>query len=701
MTFIGVNVVEVDGVGAPTIVGAATSVAAFNILTLRGIPNTPIRIGSYAKFVERFGSFFDDGLGAYLVKGFFDNGGQNAFISRVTATDAVTGTSAAAITLQDGANDTLTVAAGFRGDEDPGSWGDDLYVSISHSSSASSRLAETAAAMITGSVDLSPTTDMSTFPSLSLLIDGETIATEITLQATDFPGGAVTATPSQIRDAVNARTNKVLASLNGSNQLVLTSTGEVSMVSGGWTSLQFTTADNVILGFTVAATPIFGTAAPTTTGGTVLHTIDEFDVGDAIQITDGPNTAVTKLLSINENSGSVTWAPVVAGIDTWNQQQIVVTNLEFDLAVSHGSSESEDIVEIWTALSMESDVPNYAPAVLNDEIKGSKYVTVDDENSPNLSGGDLPAPTAGLQRLTPGRDGTPTGNDFIGDQSQRTGFYAFDPHHVQLVCCERTDATITTAALAYCAGRGDCMYIGSVPDGYVEAGQAVTFGKAFQGKKVYGALYGPWIRVSDPAGAGENPIKVLPPVGHVAGIYSRIETNRGIWKAPAGDEANLRGVLDVEYHLSDAEHTDLAKSGGVNGIRAIPQSGIVIDASRTLSTDTRWLYVNVRLLFNYVESSLREGLRWVRQEPNRDFLWNTIKFNSVIPFLMGLWRQGAFGTGTPDEVFTVICDAGNNPPNEVDQGNLYVEVYFYPSKPAETIIIKVGQQPSGGSVTEI
>ncbi len=108
----------------------------------------------------------------------------------------------------------------------------------------------------------------------------------------------------------------------------------------------------------------------------------------------------------------------------------------------------------------------------------------------------------------------------------------------------------------------------------------------------------------------------------------------------------------------------------------------------------------MRLLFNYVESSLKIGTRWVRQEPNRDTLWNALKFGSVTPFLMGLWRQGAFGTGAPSEVFTVICDATNNPPDQVSQGFLKLEVYFYPSVPAERIIIIVGQQPSGAKVTE-
>jgi phage tail sheath protein FI len=314
-------------------------------------------------------------------------------------------------------------------------------------------------------------------------------------------------------------------------------------------------------------------------------------------------------------------------------------------------------------------------------------------------GAKLPAALA-FTHLTAGRDGTATANDFIGSSANHTGFSAFDPVDVQLVCCERTDPAIVTAALGYCANRGDCMYVGAVPQASVAAGQATAYGQAFQGKKVYGALYGPWIKVADPIGSGDNPVKFVPPVGHVMGVYARVETARGIWKAPAGDDANLNGALDVEYQLSDADHTDLVKSGSVNGIRYVPGAGIVVDASRTLSTDTRWLYVNVRLLFNYVKSSLRRGLRWVRQEPNRDTLWSVVKHSSVTPFLMELWRQGAFGTGKPSDVFTVVCDAANNPPDQVDQGNFKIEVYFYPSKPAETIIIMVGQKQSGATAAE-
>jgi phage tail sheath protein FI len=258
---------------------------------------------------------------------------------------------------------------------------------------------------------------------------------------------------------------------------------------------------------------------------------------------------------------------------------------------------------------------------------------------------------------------------------------------------------VTRAALDYCAGKGDCMYVGHTPEGRDGAG-AKAFGQDFRAAKVYGALYWPWVTVSDPAGAGPNPTRVVPPSGHVMGVYARVEQSRGVWKAPAGDEAIVRGALAVEQDVTDEDHTDLVKNGSINGIRPIRGTGIVIDASRTLSTDTRWLYVNVRLLFNFVKASLRDGLRWVRQEPNRDALWNMVKFNTVTPFLLGLHQQGAFGTGTPAQVFTVICGAENNPPEEVTLGNLRVEVYFYPSRPAETILIVIGQQPSGASAGE-
>ena len=698
---IGLNVVEVDGSASPAIVGAATSVGAFNILTQRGVANRPARITNFTQFVSQFGGYFDNGLGPYLVRGFFDNGGQVIYINRVVAlgsdADPTARASEASLMLQDGANrDTLKLEGGSRGLPDPGAWANDLYVAVTPNRETSTRIAEVATATLQGNV-LGAQVDMSALPSLSVRIDGAATPTVIPFRQQDFANPAQ-ATAAEIRAAINKRTTDLVAALSADNRLVLTSSGAIARLRKDWSSLEVTAA-NAPLGLAVSANPVRGTPANRAPTGTRLDNAQVFEVGDVVELSDGARKAAVKIRRITPLTNEVEWAPAVATIATFDPLLTTVSALQFDITVAAGGITDDHVVEQLTGLSMEPELPNYAQRRINDPVQGSRYVLATDQRSSPDPGANTPQ-TLDFTRLNPGSDGTAAERDFIGDQSKRTGFYAFDPYDVQLVCCERTAPSIVQAALTYCASRGDCMFIGSVPEQASAPEQAVAYGQSFQGKKVYGALYGPWIKVSDPVGVGANPVKWVPPAGHVAGVYARIETTRGIWKAPAGDEASIAGALDVEYRLSDAEHTDLVKNGSVNGIRAIPRAGIVIDASRTLSTDTRWLYVNVRLLFNYVKSSLKGGLRWVKQEPNTATLWNAAKFTTVMPFLTGLWRQGAFGTGTPEQVFTVICDATNNPPDQVDQGNFKLEVYFYPSKPAETILIVVGQQQSGARASD-
>lgn len=683
---IGLNVIEVDGAGSPAIVGAAVSVGAFNILTSRGVSNRATRVTSLTQFTDRFGGFFAGGFGAYLVKGFFDNGGQTAYISRSVAANA----GSASITLNDGgARATLQLDAGYRGSKDPGTWGNALAVSTAANNGVAGQVLEVAKAALAGT-DIAEPVDMSAFPKLSVKVNADAAATDITFQASDF-ANAAQATRAEIRDAVNRRTTKLVASIAG-NHLVLTARGD------GRTSLQVTAA-NATLGFAAGAQPTAGTLAAVTGTGTQLADVGDLIPGDAVQIADGAKTAVAKLVRTNPDTGLVEWSPAVANINTFNAANLTVTALRFDLTVYQGFSDPPTVAETWTGLSMESDVPHSAVKMLNDAALGSRFLFATDLHSAGGTGANLPAAIS-LTRLAGGKDGVPTSADFIGDSAKKSGFYAFDAVDVQLVTCERTDPEIADAGIAYCQNRGDCMYIGAVPEGSVGAGTAAAYGQKRQSRKSYGALYGPWIKIFDPIGSGTVPARFVPPTGHIMGVFARTEATRGIWKAPAGDGANILGALDVEYQLSAVDHTALVKEAGVNGIRAVAGAGIVIDASRTLSTDTRWLYVNVRLLFNYVKSSLKSGLRWVRQEPNKDTLWDAIKYSSVTPFLTGLWRQGAFGTGKPADVFTVICDASNNPPDQVEQGNLTVEVYFYPSRPAETIVIIVGQQPSGASASE-
>ncbi|KAM3090243.1 phage tail sheath family protein [Phormidesmis sp. 146-35] len=402
------------------------------------------------------------------------------------------------------------------------------------------------------------------------------------------------------------------------------------------------------------------------------------------------------------------------------------TATEFRLVIRYQDTPTSDFTEVetWTGLSMATDATNYVVNRINHPFSGSRYIVVTDLSGSTAANVENPAVVSN-QALTGGTDTAPTAPDYIGNPAQKTGLYAFDTVQVQLVAIPDAHSLPATgrnsavrAALDYCAGRGDCTVVGSAPDrgsptgvipralsNYIQlesdyVNTITQYGSQFQANKVYGALYAGWIRVNDPIGVGPAPARFIPPDGHVMGVYARTEQERGIWKAPAGNAAQVRGALDVSATFTDTEHTALVKTAFVNGIRRLPGVGIIVAASRTLSTDTRWWFVNVRLLFNFVKSSLRDGLRFVRQEPHSEELRRQVKFNVVTPFLLGLWRQGAFGSDPPDQVFSVKCDGENNPPDEVNLGNFRLEVYLYPVKPAETIIIVVGQQSSGASANE-
>jgi phage tail sheath protein FI len=505
---VGINVLEVDGRAAPSIQAAPTSQTGFVVRSDRGLPNAVRRITSFKQFVQQFGGYRADAFGAYAMKGFFDNGGSVAYVTRVVR-DSGTGQAAAATaTFTAGSDDALVVTAGFRGQPDRGTWGNRLGIRIADNQ------------VVSGTYDL------------FIRLDGQTV-------------------------------------------------------------------------------------------------------------------------------------------ETWEQ-----------LNVAAGPGQ-----------------PGRSPVLLiNDEVIGSRYITVeipeDADSNPDGTDDSDDADDDGFVPLAAGGDDTVTAGDMPGLLS--AAFDRFDTIDIQLLCCpESSAAAVVTAGLSYCGNRGDCMFLGHTPAGN-DQDAAKTYGKGFQGDKVYGALYFPQIRVNDPLGTQ----RWIPPTGHVAGVFARTERERGVWKAPAGNAARVNGALDVDQHITDVDHTDLVKNGSVNAIRFIAGQGIVVDSSRTLSTNPLWLYVNVRLLFNFVKSSLKTGLRWVVQEPNDDRLWNKVKFNSIRPFLLGLWRRGAFGPGAPEDVFTIKIDEENNPPENIQQGIFTAEVYFYPSRPAETVIITVGQQEGGASANE-
>ena len=203
----------------------------------------------------------------------------------------------------------------------------------------------------------------------------------------------------------------------------------------------------------------------------------------------------------------------------------------------------------------------------------------------------------------------------------------------------------------------------------------------------FAAMYYPWIKVANPAPTNGDDEILVPPSGHVAGLWARTDESRGVWKAPANDV--LRGVLDVEKPITKAEQ-GMLNPIGVNCIRPFGTRGIRVWGARTLSSDTDWRYINVRRLFNTVEQAIMEGTQWVVFEPNDEKLWEGVK-RTVSSFLRGLWRDGALVGSTADQAFFVKCDAENNPPDSIDEGKLIVEVGIAPVKPAEFVIFRISQ----------
>jgi phage tail sheath protein FI len=204
----------------------------------------------------------------------------------------------------------------------------------------------------------------------------------------------------------------------------------------------------------------------------------------------------------------------------------------------------------------------------------------------------------------------------------------------------------------------------------------------------FAAFYYPWVKVENPVGTGSDTEILIPPSGHIAGLWARTDATRGVWKAPAND--TLRGVLDIERTVTQNEQS-LLNPIGINCIRPFGVRGIRVWGARTLTSDTDWTYINVRRLFNMAEKTILDGTQFAVFEPNDMALWEGVK-RTLNAFLRGLWTEGALVGTTPDQAFYVKCDADTNPPESVDAGKLIVEVGLAPVKPAEFVIFRIAQQ---------
>jgi len=280
-----------------------------------------------------------------------------------------------------------------------------------------------------------------------------------------------------------------------------------------------------------------------------------------------------------------------------------------------------------------------------------------------------------------------------GGPGARTGLHAFkDFSDISILSAPGlVEKEVQDEVLSYCENNNLFAILDSpenLPDGNIAKLNDIQ-----PRDSKYGAYYFPWIQVFDPV-KKENAF--IPPGGHIAGVYARSDTERGVHKAPANEI--LRGCVGLKYSITQGEQ-DVLNPKGINCIRSFPGRGIRVWGARTLSSDPSWRYLNVRRLFIMLKESIARGTQWVVFEPNDRNLWKRI-IRDISEFLYTQWLSGALVGGTPQQAFYVKCDEETNPHEIIQQGKVVIEIGIAPSRPAEFVIFRITQWSEGTSVAE-
>jgi len=580
----------------------------------------------------------------YALKSFFDNGGSQAYVLRDGAATA----SAASLTIRDQGISTVT-------------WSN-------------------------SSITLSTGTNSLTFTSSN---------------ATDFANFA----PGQVLTISGITGTDTLKTLN--NQWIVT-----AAASGSGTS----------------SATIFYTG--TTQSGIALTTGS---------IVSGYNNSTTNALNISAN-GAGTW-----GNNIWITILPSSTANYFDLNVYISSASDAatalktDIVERWPQLSMDATNSRYFANLIN-----SAYITVTDGGSPNTGYNRLPVfngswssalvnsanpanttatgsfvwsiaasgftatgavdlgVTASSQQIA-SSPAAVTGTEGSTARSAITGLTdvmvgRFDSASAPLVMnWAGNSSSDVTNLLSYAANRGDSFVVIDAPNTTVASTLAVVNG--FTTNQKFGAAYYPYITIPQPY-TSSGQIATIPPGGAVVGTYVKTDSTRGVFKAPAGaKDANLANVVSIAS-LSSADFDVINNNSGanLNVIRYVPGNGICIMGARTLATDYTNRYVPVRRTLNYLASNFKSITQFAVFEPNDTNLW--VRVSTVVnTFLNDFWRTGGLYGATADQAFYVKCDNTINTTTSVSAGELHVEIGVALLKPAEFIVIRIGQVDSGTTVT--
>ena len=366
-----------------------------------------------------------------------------------------------------------------------------------------------------------------------------------------------------------------------------------------------------------------------------------------------------------------------------------------------------DAQETFDNVTLRRGDGRFVETVVNEGRTRSKLVRVQVEA---IAGGAEPAvlapPQLGLFNLEAAQPAvamkTVKPSEYVGDTADRTGLGGFDAiDELTIICApdlmsayehgwldEAGVRAVQTALIDHCERNGDRVAVLDAPPGMKP--QQIKDWRMNEARydSSYATLYYPWISVADPI-SGKT--ITVPPSGHIAGVWARVDSERGVHKAPANE--TIRGCIGIDFQVTTEEQT-LLNPVGINCIRAFPGRGIRIWGARTLSSDPSWRYLNVRRLFNFVRESIMLGTQWAVFEPNNYDLWLKLK-RDVTSFLTRVYMTGALFGQTAGQAFFVKCDDETNPPETIDAGQVIVEIGIAPTKPAEFVIFRIGQYAPG------
>jgi len=296
-----------------------------------------------------------------------------------------------------------------------------------------------------------------------------------------------------------------------------------------------------------------------------------------------------------------------------------------------------------------------------------------------------------------GSDGSPIGDAQINDPNEKVGMFALEKADLfNLLCIPPLDrdtdiaAGTLDAAAKYCADRR-ALFVVDPPSVWNDIAAAQVGVGAFMARSKNAAAFFPRINMQDPL--KENRLIGFAPCGAIAGIMARTDSTRGVWKAPAGQEATVTGARELTIKMTDGEN-GILNPLGLNCLRTFPIIGHVVWGSRTLEgadqLASEWKYIPVRRLALYIEESLFRGTQWVVFEPNDEPTWSQIRLN-LGAFMQNLFRQGAFQGQSPREAYFVKCDKETTTQDDINRGVVNIVVGFAPLKPAEFVVIKIQQ----------